>query len=93
MLEVKQSQALYSDANGSLRISFGIVREWKPKDGFLYRYYTTVDGMFDKYLNNSNDSEYYLLKKMRDLYQEQDYGHYGDKVGQSIICFLTDAYY
>ena len=46
-----------------------------------YRYYTTMDGMYNKYLNNPSDSEYYLSKKMRDLYQKQDYGRYDDKDG------------
>ena len=47
--------------------------------------------MYNKYLNNPSDSEYYLSKKMRDLYQKQDYGRYGDKDGRLRVCFLMDA--
>ena len=50
-----------------------------------------MDGMYNKYLNNPSDSEYYLSKKMRDLYQKQDYGRYDDKDGRLRVCFLMDA--
>ena len=73
-------------------VTFGAVRGCEMNE-LSYRYYTTMDGMYDKYLNNPNDSEYYLPKKMRDLYQKQDYGRYGDKDGRLRVCFLTDHYY
>lgn len=63
-----------------------------PEDGLSYRYYTTMDGMYDKYLNNPDDLEYFLPKKMRELYQKQDYGRYADKEGRLRVCFLTDAH-
>lgn len=92
MLEMKRDQVLYPDANGSLRVSYGTVRGCEPEDGLSYRYYTTMDGMYDKYLNNPDDLEYFLPKKMRELYQKQDYGRYADKEGRLRVCFLTDAH-
>lgn len=58
---MKRDQVLYPDANGSLRVSYGTVRD-EPEDGLSYRYYTTMDGMYDKYLNNPDDPEYFLPK-------------------------------
>ncbi|WP_270543078.1 S46 family peptidase [Butyricimonas paravirosa] len=71
-------------------VTFGAVRGCEMNE-LSYRYYTTMDGMYNKYLNNPSDSEYYLSKKMRDLYQKQDYGRYDDKDGRLRVCFLMDA--
>ncbi len=59
ILEMKRDQVLYPDANGSLRVSYGTVRGCEP-DGLSYRYYTTMDGMYDKYLNDPDHLEYFI---------------------------------
>lgn len=92
MLEMNQDKMLYPDANGSLRVAYGKVCGGEPEDGLSYRYYTTLDGMYDKYLNHPEDEEYYMPKKMQKLYQSREFGRYADHEGKLRMCFMADIH-
>ncbi len=89
---MKRDQVLYPDANGSLRVSYGTVRGCEPEDGLSYRYYTTMDGMYDKYLNNPDDLEYFLPKKCGNCTKSRIMAVMLIKRGRLRVCFLTDAH-
>ncbi len=65
----------YPDANSTLRISYGKVEGYSPKDGVIYQWQTTVDGIIQKYI--PNDTEFDLDQRFMDLYKNKDYGRYG----------------
>lgn len=65
----------YPDANSTLRVSYGKVEGYSPKDGVVYHWQTTVDGIIQKYI--PNDTEFDLDQRFMDLYKNKDYGRYG----------------
>ena len=92
VLEMNSGKDIYPDANSSLRIGYGKVAGAAASDGILYESTTTLDGANEKYLNNIEDSEFYLPKKIRELYAKKDFGRYSDKRGRLVVNFLTDAH-
>ncbi len=82
----------YPDANGSLRLSYGTVKGFSPRDAVKYKSYTTLKGVIQKnsYYGFENP-DYLIPEQLRTLYQEKDYGRYGkDSVMQ--VCFLSDCH-
>jgi len=66
----------YPDANSTLRVTYGKVEGYRPKDGVKYDYYTTIEGVMQKYV--PGDDEFDLLPKFMELYQKRDFGRYGE---------------
>jgi hypothetical protein len=91
-IEMNSNRVLYPDANNSQRLSYGTVAGVKPQDGLVFTSFTTLDGVTEKYLNNTDDDQYYMPKKLRDLNQKRDYGRYADKNGELVVNFLTDVH-
>jgi len=56
-----------------------------------YNYYTTLDGVFEKSQKNSGNEEYYIPKKMRELYSKKNFGKYALN-GTVRTCFLTNCH-
>ncbi len=65
----------YPDANSTLRVSYGKVEGYSPKDGMIYHWQTTIDGIIQKY--TPNDTEFDLDQRFIELYKNKDYGRYG----------------
>jgi hypothetical protein len=65
----------YPDANSTLRVSYGKVEGYSPKDGMNYDWVTTIDGIMQKYV--PNDTEFDLDAKFMDLYKQKKFGRYG----------------
>lgn len=76
----------YPDANSTLRVSYGIIDGYEPRDAVHYTPFTTFDGLVDKYI--PGNEEYDLPQKMLELYKNKDYGQYADN-GKLIICFAA----
>lgn len=76
----------YPDANSTLRVAYGKVEGYEPKDGAYYHFYTTLDGVAEKYI--PGDREYDVPEKLMELYFSKDYGQYGygDKMP---VCFIA----
>jgi len=64
----------YPDANSTLRVSYGKVEGYSPKDGITYHWQTTIDGILQKYI--PNDTEFDLDQRFMDLYKNKNYGRY-----------------
>jgi len=86
ILEMNQGKSLWPDANKTLRVSYGKVEGYEPMDGVSYDYYTTLDGIMQK--DNPKIYDYNVPQKLRDLYQQKDYGRYG-KDGKLNVCFIA----
>lgn len=86
---MNSNKILVPDANRTQRLTYGKVTGAKPKDGLLYDYYTTMDGIFEKRADNPGHPDYVIPKKINDLYQNADFGLYS-KNGKMPTCFLTN---
>lgn len=85
-LEVFKEKTFYPDANSTLRVTYGNVKGYQPKDAVSYDYHTYLDGVMEKYI--PGDYEFDLPKKLIDLYTRKDYGQYG-KNGKMPVCFIA----
>lgn len=92
VLEMNSKKSLYPDANNSQRISYGQVRGTAAQDGLVYTSTTYLDGANVKYLNNIEESDFYLPKKIRDLLIKREFGNYATKGGRMAVNFLTNAH-
>ncbi len=75
-LEVFQDKIFFPDANSTLRITYGNVKGYSPKDALNYDYKTNFDGYMEKYI--PNDYEFDVLPEVRKLYESKDYGKYAE---------------
>ncbi|MBK7762632.1 MAG: S46 family peptidase [Bacteroidetes bacterium] len=89
LLEKNQNKQMYPDANSTMRLSYGKVSAYNPKDAVSYKYYTLADGLLEKY--KPGDEEFDLQPKIVDLLRNKDFGTYADKkLGSLVTCFITD---
>ena len=84
-LELFPKARLFPDANGTLRVTYGKVKGYKPVDAVSYDPITYLDGVIEKYI--PGDYEFDLPKKLIDLHTAKDYGRYGFK-GKMPVCFI-----
>jgi len=85
--EVFKDKKFYPDANSTLRIAYGKVNNYKPKDGVEYNYYTTLDGIMEKEI--PGDEQFTVPTKLKDLYLKKDYGMYANKDGKVPVAFTA----
>lgn len=85
-MEVMKEKKFYPDANSTLRVTYGQVKGYYPKDGSYYHYMTTLEGIMEKY--KPGDYEFDVPEKLRMLYKNRDYGMYG-KNGVMPVCFIA----
>jgi len=88
LLEWKKGEASYPDANSTCRFTYGTVKGYEPKDGVLYKHYTTLKGVMEK--ENPDDYEFRVPAKLKEIYEARDYGQYADANGELVTCFLTN---
>jgi hypothetical protein len=87
LMDMTPEKTQYPDANFSMRLTYGSVQNYDPKDAVTYKYYTTLQGVVDKY--KPNDYEFDLPQRLIDLNKKKEYGRYGSKKGFMPVCFLT----
>ena len=85
--EMKQPVPSYPDANFTLRLTYGTVKPYSPKDGVHYKYFTTTDGILEK--ENPEDPEFVVPAKLKELILKKDFGRYAMADGTMPVCFLT----
>lgn len=85
--EMKQPVPSYPDANFTLRLTYGNVKSYSPRDGVAYNYYTTADGILQK--EDPKDKEFVVPSKLKSLIQNRDFGRYALPNGEMPVCFLT----
>jgi hypothetical protein len=87
MRELVTTKKYYPDANSTLRVAYGKVNGYFPKDGVYYDYYTTLEGIMEK--ENPLVDEFMVSPKLKELYLKKDYGQYADKNGELRIAFCA----
>lgn len=87
LAEMKLPVPSYPDANFTLRLTYGNVKSYNPKDGVHYKYYTTAKGILEK--ENPNDREFNVPAKLKELILNKDFGKYALPNGDMPVCFLS----
>ena len=87
LMEMVPEKTQYPDANSTMRLSYGTVQDYDPRDAVTYKYYTTLQGVVDKY--KPGDYEFDVPKRLIDLNNKKEYGRYGSSKGYMPVCFLT----
>ena len=79
---------MYPDANFSMRVSFGNVKSYAPRDAVKYDFVTTSKGLLEKYVKG--DYEFDLPAKQVELLKKRDFGQYIDKSRNDLVVgFIT----
>ena len=78
------------DANFTLRVTYGKVEGFKPQDGKTFRHFTTLDGIMEK--ENPDIYDYVVEPKLKELYNNKDYGRYADKDGTMHVAFTASVH-
>lgn len=84
--EMHPDKSFYPDANSTMRLTYGKVIPYEPRDGVVYEYQTTIEGVFEK--EDPNSSEFNVPAKLKELWKARDFGQYAEN-GQLPVCFLT----
>ena len=75
------------DANFTLRLTYGTVKPYSPKNGVSYDYYTTLEGVMEK--EDATNPEFVVPEKLKQLYAAKDYGRYALTDGRLPVNFIT----
>lgn len=78
------------DANFTLRVTYGKVEGFCPKDGHQYNCFTTLDGIMQK--ENPDIYDYVVEPRLKQLYNSKDYGRYADKDGTMHVAFTASVH-
>ena len=85
--ETQPDKVLYPDANSTMRMSYGSVKDYSPADAITYDYVCTANGILEKYI--PGDFEFDAPQRLLDLIEKRDFGQYADANGELITCFLS----
>ena len=88
LLEWKKKEAMYPDANFTMRLTYGTVGGYSPKDAIIYRYYTTLDGVMEK--EDPDNWEFVVPEKLKELWLTKDFGRYAMADGKMPVAFLSN---
>ena len=84
---MKPEKLFYPDANSTMRVTYGKVKDYFPRDAVHYDLITYLDGVMEK--EDPSNEEFIVPEKLKELYNNKDYGQYG--MGDRMpVCFLTD---
>ncbi len=86
--KMDKDKKFYPNANSTLRMTYGQVKGYSPRDAVEYNYFTTLDGVMAK--EDPNNEEFIVPAKLKELYKNKNYGQYADKDGHMHVCFLTN---
>lgn len=86
--EMNSNEVYAPDANSTMRVSYGKVKSYFPRDGVFYNYYTTANGILEK--EDNEDPEFLVPPKLNKLIAEKDFGQYANKDGELVVNFITN---
>lgn len=86
MMEVLPDEPYFPDANSTLRVTYGQVKGYQPRDAVYYNHVTYLDGVVEKYV--PDDYEFDVPEKLLQLQENKDFGNYADANGKMPIGFI-----
>ncbi|MBR8534374.1 S46 family peptidase [Carboxylicivirga sediminis] len=88
LMEMQPDKVFYPDANFTMRLSYGKVGDYEPKDGVIYKHFTTIEGIMEK--EDPDNFEFEVPAKLKELWKNKDYGQYADAAGYMPVCFTSN---
>ncbi|NCC74040.1 MAG: S46 family peptidase [Sphingobacteriia bacterium] len=85
-MDFEPERRFFPDANSTLRIAYGKVKPYYPRDAVFYKNHTTIEGVMEK--EDPNIPDYVVDEKLKKLYHIKDYGRYGSN-GTLPVCFIA----
>lgn len=86
--EMNSDKNYAPDANSTMRVTYGTVGAYSPKDGVQYNYSTTAKGILQK--EDPNDMEFIVPEQLISLIEKEDYGQYANEEGELPVCFISN---
>jgi hypothetical protein len=86
-MEIFPEKSFFPDANSTLRVTYGQVKGYHPRDAVYYEPVSHVNGVIEKYV--PGDYEFDLPQKYLDIYKKQNFGKYTDQTGEVPVCFIA----
>lgn len=77
------------DANSTMRMTYGTVGSYYPRDGVFYNYYTTAKGIQEK--ADPNNFEFHTPDGLLELIESEDFGQYANEQGELPVCFIHNT--
>ena len=74
LIETFPDERFFPDANGTLRVTYGKVKGYQPKDAVVYESVSYLEGVLEKY--QPGDYEFDVPEKLIELYNNKDFGDY-----------------
>lgn len=87
IMEKNKEKMFYPDANLTLRVAYGNIASFHPRDAVGYKHYTTLQGIMEK--ENPDIYDYVVEKKLKELYLKKDYGQYANSLGEMPVAFIA----
>jgi hypothetical protein len=83
VMQMHPGKTMYPDANFSMRVSYGSVKPYSPRDAVKYEYVTTSRGILEKYI--PGDYEFDLPARQIELLKKKEFGQYMDKQRKDLV--------
>lgn len=90
LLAMYGDMASFPDANSTLRLSFGQVKGYSPRDCDYYGFQTTLDGVMEK--EDSTNWEFVVPARLKELYNAKDFGRYQMPNGKLPVAFCATTH-
>jgi len=88
LMKMNPDKVFYPDANFTMRLSYGTVGDYEPRDAVIYKHYTTLKGVMEK--EDPDNYEFIVSQRLKDLYKTKDYGRYAATDGEMYVNFTTN---
>lgn len=89
LMEMQSERIFFPDANSTLRLAYGKVEGYSPREGIIYTPFTSLDGMVEKVKMGAHD--YVMSERLKELYAHKEYGRWA-KHGSVPACFLASVH-
>lgn len=86
-IEKNDGKAMYPDANFTMRLTYGKIKDYYPMDAVHYDYITTLDGVMEK--EDPDNWEFVVPAKLKELYKNKDFGQYALPNGKMPVAFIS----
>lgn len=87
--KMQPNKKFYPNANSTMRLTYGNVLAYEPRDAVKYDFYTTIDGVMKK--EDPSNPEFNVDPRMKEVWMKKDFGQYADKAtGKLMVNFLTN---
>lgn len=87
--KMQPNKKFYPNANSTMRLTYGNVLAYEPRDAVKYDFYTTIDGVMQK--EDPSNPEFNVDPRMKEVWKKKDFGQYADKAtGKLMVNFLTN---